>query len=497
MDDNPILSEIGGLSPAAKSALLTAHQAVSAPPMAAPMITPDMKQAAAPSAEAPPPMVHPNMSGGVPSIGPAPSPNVIAPRGTLQGDKNELARKVSTGSGISQIAGKVEGAMPNHPFLGKLLGYGAQGLATLGNVGLDAVAPSVSAALPGTDYHHDRLIKQDQRNIEAEEGNAEKEAQTRNFNIQPELRQATQALNQEKQNEVEEHHRAQEKESLAQHGLTWDEENPGNVRAQRYEEMSEPQQAVYDLKGAQEEAQKATADLKRAQNDPQSSAYKLAQQRLQSAQQAHGIALQRLGLSEKQYEMRAHGTENGVPDAGSMITDDGRSVGTAFQQNVRPTGQERNKADMANSAAQQIGDMKSIITKRPDIFGPVAGRTTDFNIWLGSQDPDAQRFRAARTIAGDHLAGTFGGRSEAALKALDNALGQFKDNPEAALAGLDQLAGATGNFQKAGTVRTAGSNAGKVPSQTSAPQRPPGVPDNYEWNPQGNGGKGSWKAPQK
>jgi hypothetical protein len=35
-------------------------------------------------------------------------------------------------------------------------------------------------------------------------------------------------------------------------------------------------------------------------------------------------------------------------------------------------------------------------------------------MWLGSQDPDAQRFKAARTIAADHLAGVFGGRSETA-----------------------------------------------------------------------------------
>jgi hypothetical protein len=116
---------------------------------------------------------------------------------------------------------------------------------------------------------------------------------------------------------------------------------------------------------------------------------------------------------------------------------------------------------MAVSADQQIADMKEIIQRNPTMFGPGYGQTTEFKKWIGGQSPDAQRFMSARTIAADHLAGTFGGRSEAALAALDNAAGQFKDNPEAALAGLDQLAGANKSFMQAGSVKTTGSNAAK------------------------------------
>jgi len=414
-------------------------------------------------------------------------------------DKAELARKINTGSGIDQISGKIQGAMPNHPLVGKLLGGAAQGLATLGDVGLRAVAPQVDLALPGTSLHHLTDLGQGNRQVAADEANTEKEAQTKNLELQPELRLGQQALAHERQNEIENYHAAtisnnaaKLKSTLAAHGFAPDEENEGQLRPLKYEEMSETQQAVHDLKGAQEEQAKASADLKKAQNDPSSPTYQMAQARLQSAQQAHSIALQRLGLSEKQFELRSQGTIGGAPAEGAMISDSGKPIGTAFQQNVRPTGQERNKGDMANSAAQQIGDMKSIIAKRPDIFGPGAGRGTDLQVWLGSQDPDAQRFRAARTIAGDHLAGTFGGRSEAALHALDNALGQFKDNPKAAMAGLDQLAGATGYFQKAGTVKTVGS---KAETQGKEPARPQGVPANAAWNPQGNNGSGSWRIP--
>lgn len=37
----------------------------------------------------------------------------------------------------------------------------------------------------------------------------------------------------------------------------------------------------------------------------------------------------------------------------------------------------------------------------------------------------------------------------------------------------------------------------KEAPKTGGPTRPQGVPDNYEWNPDGNNGKGSWRAPKK
>ena len=172
---------------------------------------------------------------------------------------------------------------------------------------------------------------------------------------------------------------------------------------------------------------------------------------------------------------------NALP--GAMLDANGKPVGSHFSANVRPTGQERNKADMASSADQQIGDMRKIVRQRPDIFGPAAGRKTNFDVWIGSQDPDAQRFRAARTIAGDHLAGTFGGRSEAALNALDNAIGQFKDNPAAVQAGLDQLKEANHLFLQRGTVHTKGGNNSE-PSTGN-----PGVPKGATYTVPGSDGK--------
>ena len=124
--------------------------------------------------------------------------------------------------------------------------------------------------------------------------------------------------------------------------------------------------------------------------------------------------------------------------------------------NPQPTAQERGRADLAKSASEQIDDMRSIIQEHPEVFGPVAGRTTDITEWIGSQSADAQRFATAKAIAADHMTGAFGARGGAIITQMENALGSFKNNPAAGLAALDQVQKAARNLEAAGTVRPAG-----------------------------------------
>ena len=137
-----------------------------------------------------------------------------------------------------------------------------------------------------------------------------------------------------------------------------------------------------------------------------------------------------------------------------------------------PTGQERGRADLAISAREQLNTMSQILTARKDLFGPVSGRQTDFTKWVGSQDPDAQRFAAAARIAADHLAGVFGGRSKAALDAIYDAVGQNKTNPTAGMAALEQM-----NIAAA-QIQSSGQRPGLVPPPAGGKWTPPqGAPD--------------------
>lgn len=85
-----------------------------------------------------------------------PAPKINAPRGTLQGDQAERSRLEMAGPVSSQVYKRITDSNfgQNHPTLGKILGGVSQGAATLGDVGLSAVAPSLAINLPGTAYHH-------------------------------------------------------------------------------------------------------------------------------------------------------------------------------------------------------------------------------------------------------------------------------------------------------------------------------------------------------
>ena len=225
--------------------------------------------------------------------------------------------------------------------------------------------------------------------------------------------------------------------------------------------------------------QQAMLDLKKAEDqlktNPNSPYYKLQMEKAQTA------AL-RARAADITAQAGAFGTVNGKPLAGAALDADGNPVGYHFQGNVKPTSTEVTRADLATSAIDQMQTMKGILTGRGDLFGPMAGRATDVTKWLGSQDPDAQRFEAAARIAADHLAGVFGGRSEGALKAIHDVIGKNKTNPAAAAAALDQMMRAADVIQKRGTRKTVGGVPGTANSSGTGAGRnslgltpPPGV----------------------
>lgn len=160
---NPILTELDGLSPAAKQSLQQAHQ-IAAPTtaqMAAPMITPEQHQQAASANEAPPPAMSHPMPSAVPSLGSGVAPQIKAPIGTSAGDTNELSRLKTTGSGISQI---------QNPGLRTVASIGD----TLGSI----FAPKLEKHIPGTEEHHKVLVDQSQNAVNTDLANEGRQATT-------------------------------------------------------------------------------------------------------------------------------------------------------------------------------------------------------------------------------------------------------------------------------------------------------------------------------
>lgn len=407
--------------------------------------------------------VLPPVQPGQPINTPPPASNPASwfqPSAQTTQDQAQLRNLQTSGAGLNGIKNPV-----------------ARGFARAGDIAASILLPHAAQYIPGTTAHNLQLQGQQQGRInnDVAADQARNQAVTAGLQAQDTAAQIAQRNAQTAQIPIlTRAKQLQAQQQLAKIGYkpVFDENN--NQIGQEPDPDSpiyQRQQAQNDYFKARKELADAQADLAKAKNDPNSPAFKQAQQRVNTAMTNANTAIGKLGLSEKNYTLKAYGTDmQGNPLPGALQDDDGNTVGTAFNKNVAPTGQERNKKDLATSADEQLSDIKSIIQKHPTMFGPGYGQSSQFRQWLGSQDPDAQRFIAARTIAGDHLAGVFGGRSEAALDALDRAIGRFKDNPQAALAGVDQLSKANKSFIKAGTVPKAKGALG-----ASAPGKSGGV----------------------
>ena len=362
-------------------------------------------------------------------------------------DQQELTRLRDTGSGISQI---------QNPF--------GRTVARIGEGILTAVAPRFAALTPGTEAHHVMLEGQQQGRVTQDLAGEKEQAATTLLDSQPQLKQAalenqtlkTQGLITHQQDQAQ-HWQDQTDAAkdrahlsyvanLRNHGYAPDEADPtgAKVRPLKYEEMSEQQQAVEDLKHAQQEKTEADAALKRAQNDPTSPAYRLAKQRVDNASHTASVASQKLGLDAQKF---------------------------AFAQdkfyNPQPTATERTKGDLAQSAVERIGEMRGVIAKHPEYFGAGAGRGTKFKEWLGSQDPDAQTYLSANQYLADHSAAVFGGRSKYISQKLES-LTDPHSNTGALSAALDEAERGAQGFVKAGAVHGKGGHSGYSGGSTPA-----------------------------
>lgn len=145
--------------------------------------------------------------------------------------------------------------------------------------------------------------------------------------------------------------------------------------------------------------------------------------------------------------------------------------------NPEPTATERTKGDLASSAVDRIAEMKSIVAKHPEYFGPVAGRAQNAQAWLGSSDPDAVTYNTAAQYLADHSAGVFGGRGQYIMQAL-HGLTDPKYTPEGLNAALDEAGRAAQGFVAAGATHAKGQLG-----HAAASAQPQGI---YARDPQGN-----------
>lgn len=460
---NPVLDELDSISPRAKTALADAHSKIVALNAAPTGPAPAAPSGGAPIAPAPQPKIQP--------LGPPQSTGAIQPLAqpspTVAADRAELQRLTSTGSGVSQV---------KNPFL-----------RTLGTIG-DAIGtglfPRIASVIPGTTAHHEQLVGEATGQLKNDEGveaaaskNQLEGAQAAEQASLPQFHQAQaentalkNTLQGEKQKETEQHHKDQIDQQLRQHGFKHD--DAGNVVPLEYSEMSEQQQAVHDYNVSRQEMNSATAELRKAQKANIPAQIQMAQARIANAQHNSSIAERRLALSERQQEMRAHGTENGAPLPGSLMDDQGETIGTANAANVRPTMNARNAAERAESMMGLDARIRKAL-QNPEItsrVGPLSGRLAEIENEAGTLPHDLAELKNDLVSYGAFQAGLHPVRGIGALQYFDKVMGGLGQDPAQLIGKLDSNKATAQDVQKVGTPHTAKGGGSGIPTVTSKEQ---------------------------
>ena len=155
-----------------------------------------------------------------------------------------------------------------------------------------------------------------------------------------------------------------------------------------------------------------------------------------------------------------------------------------------PTGADKKTSVLAQSAIQQVNRMQAILKADPGLTGPGNGQLTRLQMWLGTQDPDAQQFLISSLMASEHGVAVFGGRNIHTISDLQNALGSMKTNPAALSAALDVVKETMAPFATAGgrlpgPKATGGANGGpsehKIGDKKTFPNGNEGAWDGTGW----------------
>src|SRR5208283_144220 len=118
-------------------------------------------------------------------------------------------------------------------------------------------------------------------------------------------------------------------------------------------------------------------------------------------------------------------------------------LGTAKQNN-----DEQRRADLANNLNENLDKLEEIVKRRPDLFGPGAGRLTSARQWLGTGDPDVAALANIKEQVGLAMVGAHAMRNaQHAEKAADSILNAYKNEPSALLGDRGSIATARNSLK--------------------------------------------------
>jgi hypothetical protein len=99
---------------------------------------------------------------------------------------------------------------------------------------------------------------------------------------------------------------------------------------------------------------------------------------------------------------------------------------------VKPSADEQKRADLSGNLLENLDQLEDIIKRRPELFGPAAGRYTAVRGYFGSSDPDVAALSNIKHQLGIVAQSSHGMRSAQGIEGSANALtNNFYNTPEA------------------------------------------------------------------
>lgn len=354
------------------------------------------------------------------------TPQILNTEGDISRAQAEHDRLVKTGSGISQI---------HNPFL--------RGLARAGDIAETLLVPSAAALTPGTELHHDILMRSAQNNVDkglAQEQEEEKipatEASTaleqQKTLAYPGTQEALDAKNESiaaKNNAAAD--QMQNPTARTQFQL-WERQNPGKPVEQYLDEMAKGKQKENDYEQYYAEGVKegryadGTQGRLKAAHD-----WSVAKQPPQRPPQGLVISTS---------------PTTGDPTAslvrpGSKVPEDAQTL-AGFNKSNTPTTQQQTSGGRGQTVHEQVPQLKNQIAQLKDQIGPISGRWGAFMQGkIGGLSPEMASLRTnllfmSSAVALMHAQGRL---PENLRQEFDHAINAPQQSPENLQAILDQV----------------------------------------------------------
>lgn len=299
-----------------------------------------------------------------------------------------------------------------HPgFIGKV----GHVLARVGNIAGDVLDPAAMSLIPGTDLYKSAARHNAERGLEAATGRE----------------QGQNKLDIEQQQADTAKEAVEQKPDL----LEASGEAKGRLEVQKEAEQAKRQEAL--LNSQEDRADKRNESVETGRKESDQRARDLATQREEGENK-------RLGIREAGENARAAEKKN------------------------KPTADEQRRADLAENLNENLNTLEDIAKRRPDLFGPMAGRLTQLRGAIGTGDKDIATLETIKHQIGMAQISAHGMRSAHGIEAAaDSILNNLHNQPDAVLANVQ----AVRNSIKTFTDDVARAK-GEAPTETKVPAEP-------------------------